>query len=148
MSENVPTMFVITPYKVICSITAVSTLDWTVHCVFVSMSWENMHVISNLHDFCRLHPLIQGPTFSSLCNIAFLASNQNCSCCDRAWTDKMFVCTSYTAMMIQTGPRRNWGLFVFCPDAAKTPAFIYITCSLVFFSKYLNKFRSNLSSHT
>lgn len=128
-----PLLFVITPYKGICSIIAVSTLDRTAHCVFVSMSWENMHIISNLHDFSRLHPLIQRPTFSLRCNIAFLAGNQNCSCLDRGSTDKMFACTVYTAMTIKTGLRRNWGLFVFCPDAATTPALIHSTRSLVLF---------------
>lgn len=91
--ENVPNaLSIITPREGICLCITVSTLDWTAHWVFVSMSWENMHIISNLHEFCRLHPLIQKPTFSSMCNIAFLAGNQNCNCPDLTWTDKTCVC--------------------------------------------------------
>lgn len=66
-------------------------LHWTAHWVLVSTSWPNMHIISKLHEICRLHSLIQGPTFSSLCNIASLAKNQSSICPDLAWTDKMRV---------------------------------------------------------
>lgn len=120
-----------------------------------------MHIISNLHEFCRLHPLIQGPTFSSVCNIAFLAGNQNCSFPDLAWTDKMCVCTFYMVMMIKTGQGRYWGLFLFCSDAAKTLLLHSLTlqphkyacpkahCTQLFLlsffpPKYSNKFRSKI----
>lgn len=68
-------------------------LHWTPHWVLVSTWWPNMHIISKLHEICRLHALIQGPTFSSLCNIASLAKNQKSICPDLAWTDKMCVCS-------------------------------------------------------
>lgn len=41
------------------------------------------------HEICRLHSLIQGPTCSSLYNIASLAKHQNSICPDLVWTDKM-----------------------------------------------------------
>lgn len=72
---------------------------------------------------CRLHSLIQGPTCSSLYNIASLAKNQNSICPDLVWMDKMCA-TGIKLPAASAGTFSHddaeQGLFLFLFDKIKT----------------------------
>lgn len=125
-------------YKLLCSNINISTtnnkIHWTSDSVFVSTSWPNMHIISKLHEICRLHSLIQGQTFSSLGNIASLAKNQKSICPDLAWPDKMCVCSLgwHISHGYDDDAEQMLGLFLFLFDKPKIASWTQIIASIRF----------------